>query len=93
LPARNLYLAAPASSRVRALAGHPPRSPAARRPDQQCRDRQRVGGRQRRGHELRFAVNYPSGFLLTRLPLPLMVASAPSCIQRRLRRPASTSTT
>jgi NAD(P)-dependent dehydrogenase (short-subunit alcohol dehydrogenase family) len=42
------------------------------------------GGRQRRtsadGHELRFAVNYLSGFLLTRLLLPLMVASAPSCI-------------
>jgi NAD(P)-dependent dehydrogenase (short-subunit alcohol dehydrogenase family) len=42
------------------------------------------GGRQRRtsadGHELRFAVNYLSGFLLTRLLLPLIVASAPSRI-------------
>ena len=42
------------------------------------------GGRQRRtstdGHELRFVVNYLSGFLLTRLLLPLMVASAPSRI-------------
>src|SRR5262245_7070174 len=42
------------------------------------------GGRQRRtsadGHELRFAVNYLSGFLLTRLLLPLLVASAPSRI-------------
>jgi NAD(P)-dependent dehydrogenase (short-subunit alcohol dehydrogenase family) len=42
------------------------------------------GGRQRRtstdGYELRFAVNYLSGFLLTRLLLPLMVASAPSRI-------------
>jgi NAD(P)-dependent dehydrogenase (short-subunit alcohol dehydrogenase family) len=43
-----------------------------------------AGGRQRRtsadGHELRFAVNYLSGFLLTRLLLPLLVASAPSRI-------------
>ena len=31
-------------------------------------------------HELRFAVNYLSGFLLTRLLLPLIVASAPSRI-------------
>jgi NAD(P)-dependent dehydrogenase (short-subunit alcohol dehydrogenase family) len=42
------------------------------------------GGRERRtsadGFELRFAVNYLSGFLLTRLLLPLMVASAPSRI-------------
>jgi NAD(P)-dependent dehydrogenase (short-subunit alcohol dehydrogenase family) len=42
------------------------------------------GGRQRRtsadGHELRFAVNYLSGFLLTRLLLPLIAASAPSRI-------------
>jgi len=42
------------------------------------------GGRQRRtstdGFELRFAVNYLSGFLLTRLLLPLIVASAPSRI-------------
>jgi len=42
------------------------------------------GGRQRRtsadGHELRFAVNYLSGFLLTRLLLPLILASAPSRI-------------
>ena len=42
------------------------------------------GGRQRRtstdGYELRFAVNYLSGFLLTRLLLPLIVASAPSRI-------------
>ena len=42
------------------------------------------GGRQRRtsadGHELRFAVNYLSGFLLTRLLLPLITASAPSRI-------------
>jgi NAD(P)-dependent dehydrogenase (short-subunit alcohol dehydrogenase family) len=42
------------------------------------------GGRQRRtsadGHELRFAVNYLAGFLLTRLLLPLLVASAPSRI-------------
>jgi NAD(P)-dependent dehydrogenase (short-subunit alcohol dehydrogenase family) len=39
------------------------------------------GGRQRRtssdGHELRFAVNYLAGFLLTRLLLPLLRASAP----------------
>jgi NAD(P)-dependent dehydrogenase (short-subunit alcohol dehydrogenase family) len=32
------------------------------------------------GHELRFAVNYLSGFLLTRLLLPLLKASAPSRI-------------
>jgi NAD(P)-dependent dehydrogenase (short-subunit alcohol dehydrogenase family) len=42
------------------------------------------GGRQRRtsadGHELRFAVNYLAGFLLTRLLLPLITASAPSRI-------------
>ena len=42
------------------------------------------GGRQRRtstdGFELRFAVNYLSGFLLTRLLLPLIVASVPSRI-------------
>jgi NAD(P)-dependent dehydrogenase (short-subunit alcohol dehydrogenase family) len=42
------------------------------------------GGRQRRasadGHELRFAVNYLAGFLLTRLLLPLVVASAPARI-------------
>ncbi|SRR6266508_2141588 len=42
------------------------------------------GGRQRRtstdGYELRFAVNYLAGFLLTRLLLPLIVASAPSRI-------------
>jgi NAD(P)-dependent dehydrogenase (short-subunit alcohol dehydrogenase family) len=42
------------------------------------------GGRQRGssadGHELRFAVNYLSGFLLTRLLLPLIIASAPSRI-------------
>jgi NAD(P)-dependent dehydrogenase (short-subunit alcohol dehydrogenase family) len=42
------------------------------------------GGRQRRtsadGHELRFAVNYLSGFLLTRLLLPLLAESAPSRI-------------
>ncbi|HEY1364534.1 MAG TPA: SDR family NAD(P)-dependent oxidoreductase [Xanthobacteraceae bacterium] len=41
-----------------------------------------AGGRQRRtsadGHELRFAVNYLAGFLLTRLLLPLLLASAPS---------------
>jgi len=42
------------------------------------------GGRQRRtssdGHELRFAVNYLAGFLLTRLLLPLIRASAPARI-------------
>jgi NAD(P)-dependent dehydrogenase (short-subunit alcohol dehydrogenase family) len=42
------------------------------------------GGRTRResadGHELRFAVNYLSGFLLTRLLLPLLTASAPARI-------------
>ncbi len=32
------------------------------------------------GHELRFAVNYLSGFLLTRLLIPLLRASAPSRI-------------
>jgi NAD(P)-dependent dehydrogenase (short-subunit alcohol dehydrogenase family) len=32
------------------------------------------------GHELRFAVNYLSGFLLTRLLLPLIKASAPARI-------------
>jgi NAD(P)-dependent dehydrogenase (short-subunit alcohol dehydrogenase family) len=44
----------------------------------------RTGGPQRRtsadGHELRFAVNYLSGFLLTRLLLPLLRASAPARI-------------
>jgi NAD(P)-dependent dehydrogenase (short-subunit alcohol dehydrogenase family) len=43
-----------------------------------------AGGRQRRissdGHELRFAVNYLAGFLLTRLLLPLLMASAPARI-------------
>jgi NAD(P)-dependent dehydrogenase (short-subunit alcohol dehydrogenase family) len=42
------------------------------------------GGRQRRtsadGYELRFAVNYLAGFLLTRLLLPLLKASAPARI-------------
>jgi NAD(P)-dependent dehydrogenase (short-subunit alcohol dehydrogenase family) len=42
------------------------------------------GGRQRRvsadGHELRFAVNYLAGFLLTRLLLPLLAASKPARI-------------
>jgi NAD(P)-dependent dehydrogenase (short-subunit alcohol dehydrogenase family) len=42
------------------------------------------GGRVRRvsadGHELRFAVNYLAGFLLTRLLLPLLTASAPARI-------------
>jgi NAD(P)-dependent dehydrogenase (short-subunit alcohol dehydrogenase family) len=42
------------------------------------------GGRQRRtsadGHELRFAVNYLAGFLLTRLLLPLITTSAPARI-------------
>jgi NAD(P)-dependent dehydrogenase (short-subunit alcohol dehydrogenase family) len=42
------------------------------------------GGRQRRtsadGYELRFAVNYLAGFLLTRLLLPLLTASQPSRI-------------
>ena len=42
------------------------------------------GGRQRRtsanGYELRFAVNYLAGFLLARLLLPLLVASAPARI-------------
>jgi NAD(P)-dependent dehydrogenase (short-subunit alcohol dehydrogenase family) len=42
------------------------------------------GGRQRRasadGHELRFAVNYLAGFLLTRLLLPLLTDSAPARI-------------
>jgi NAD(P)-dependent dehydrogenase (short-subunit alcohol dehydrogenase family) len=32
------------------------------------------------GHELRFAVNYLSGFLLTRMLLPRLIASAPSRI-------------
>jgi NAD(P)-dependent dehydrogenase (short-subunit alcohol dehydrogenase family) len=32
------------------------------------------------GHELRFAVNYLAGFLLTRLLLPTLVASAPARI-------------
>jgi NAD(P)-dependent dehydrogenase (short-subunit alcohol dehydrogenase family) len=32
------------------------------------------------GHELRFAVNYLAGFLLSRLLLPLLTASAPACI-------------
>ena len=44
----------------------------------------RSGGPQRRtsadGHELRFAVNYLAGFLLTRLLLPLHQASAPARI-------------
>jgi len=44
----------------------------------------RSGGSQRRisadGHELRFAVNYLAGFLLTRLLLPLIVATAPARI-------------
>ena len=43
-----------------------------------------AGGRQRRtsadGHELRFAVNYLAGFLLTRELLPLIAASAPARI-------------
>jgi NAD(P)-dependent dehydrogenase (short-subunit alcohol dehydrogenase family) len=42
------------------------------------------GGRARRisadGHELRFAVNYLAGFLLTRLLLPLLTTSAPGRI-------------
>jgi NAD(P)-dependent dehydrogenase (short-subunit alcohol dehydrogenase family) len=42
------------------------------------------GGRARRtsadGHELRFAVNYLAGFLLTRLLLPLLEAGSPSRI-------------
>jgi NAD(P)-dependent dehydrogenase (short-subunit alcohol dehydrogenase family) len=42
------------------------------------------GGRQRRisadGYELRFAVNYLAGFVLTRLLLPLVAASAPARI-------------
>ena len=42
----------------------------------------RTGGPQRRasadGHELRFAVNYLAGFLLTRLLLPLLRSSAPA---------------
>lgn len=42
------------------------------------------GGRQRQesadGHELRFAVNYLSGFLLTHLVLPLLKAGKPSRI-------------
>lgn len=44
----------------------------------------RTPGAERRtsadGHELRFAVNYLSGFLLARLLLPLLKASAPSRI-------------
>jgi NAD(P)-dependent dehydrogenase (short-subunit alcohol dehydrogenase family) len=44
----------------------------------------RTQGAERRtsadGHELRFAVNYLSGFLLARLLLPLLKASAPSRI-------------
>jgi NAD(P)-dependent dehydrogenase (short-subunit alcohol dehydrogenase family) len=44
----------------------------------------RSGGAQRRtsaeGYELRFVVNYLAGFLLTRLLLPLIVASAPARI-------------
>ena len=44
----------------------------------------RSGGAQRRtsaeGYELRFAVNYLAGFLLTRLLLPLIVTSAPARI-------------
>jgi NAD(P)-dependent dehydrogenase (short-subunit alcohol dehydrogenase family) len=44
----------------------------------------RTGGPQRRtsadGHELRFAVNYLSGFLLTRLLLPLVRSSTPARI-------------
>jgi NAD(P)-dependent dehydrogenase (short-subunit alcohol dehydrogenase family) len=44
----------------------------------------RTGGPQRRtsadGHELRFAVNYLSGFLLTRLLLPLVKPCAPARI-------------
>jgi NAD(P)-dependent dehydrogenase (short-subunit alcohol dehydrogenase family) len=44
----------------------------------------RSGGAQRRtsaeGYELRLAVNYLAGFLLTRLLLPLIVASAPARI-------------
>ena len=44
----------------------------------------RTSGPERRtsadGHELRFAVNYLSGFLLARLLLPLLKASAPSRI-------------
>jgi NAD(P)-dependent dehydrogenase (short-subunit alcohol dehydrogenase family) len=42
------------------------------------------GGRQRRisadGYELRFAINYLAGFVLTRLLLPLVAASAPARI-------------
>src|SRR5262245_54690787 len=42
----------------------------------------RSGGPQRRtsaeGYELRFAVNYLAGFLLTQLLLPLIVASTPA---------------
>ena len=70
-----------ADAGARARRRNPSRSRPARRPDQQCRDRRRSGGRQRRtsgdGHELRFAVNYLAGFLLTRLLLPLVLASAP----------------
>src|SRR5712671_2504663 len=44
----------------------------------------RTGGPQRRmsmdGHELRFAVNYLAGFLLTRLLLPLVKSSTPARI-------------
>ena len=53
--------------------------------DQQRRhrhDRRNAPGRQvsADGHELRFAVNYLAGFLLTHLLLPLLKASAPSRI-------------
>ena len=57
---------------------------AARRFHQQCRHRIAHAGPERRtsadGHELRFAVNYLSGFLLARLLLPLLKTSAPSRI-------------
>ena len=61
------------------------RSQAARPLHQQCRDRiaeRQAPERQTSadGHELRFAVNYLSGFLLAHLLLPLLKASAPSRI-------------
>ena len=52
---------------------------------QQRRDRDHAAGDGRRiesedGYELRFAVNYLAGYLLTRLLLPLLIKSAPARI-------------
>ena len=49
-------------------------------PGSDRRTRARSGRTSADGHELRFAVNYLSGFLLAHLLLPLLKASAPSRI-------------